>query len=137
MFSAVVQSGIAVLSPERKDAQRARARCDIRSGRITSCICVSRSAAAHLAARRAALCAPSAPGLLPPFTEYCLICKSSYIALSDSMITCHLNSIKHKKNKAAHEGKKDLPSSTVKELTKYAANHEMKMDFIALIIIVE
>ncbi len=34
MFSAVVQSGIAVLSPERKDAQRARARCDIRSGRI-------------------------------------------------------------------------------------------------------
>ncbi len=66
-------------------------------------------------------------------TEYCLICKSSYIALSDSMSTCHLNSIKHKKNKAAHEGKKDLPSSTVKELTKYAANHEMKMDFIALL----
>ena len=53
-------------------------------------------------------------------TEHCLICNCSYIALSDNMITAHLNSIKHKKNKVALEGeeetKKDLSLLTVKEL---------------------
>jgi hypothetical protein len=62
-------------------------------------------------------------------TEYCFICKSSYIALSDSMITCHLNSIKHKKNKAAYEGKKDLSLLTVKELTKICSKSFNENEF--------
>jgi hypothetical protein len=51
-------------------------------------------------------------------TEYCSICKSSYVAFSDTMIISHLNSTKHKKNKAALEGKRDLSLLSVKELTK-------------------
>ena len=52
-------------------------------------------------------------------TEHCLICKSYYIALSDNMITSHLNSTKHKKNKAIYEGKKcELSLLSVKELQK-------------------
>jgi hypothetical protein len=39
-------------------------------------------------------------------TEYCIICQSSYIAFSDNMITCHLNSIKHKKIKQNGKGKR-------------------------------
>ncbi len=31
-------------------------------------------------------------------TEYCHICQSSYIALTDNAITMHFNSTKHKKN---------------------------------------
>lgn len=51
-------------------------------------------------------------------TEYCFICKSSYVAFTDDIITCHINSIKHKKNKAALEGKKNISLLSVKELHK-------------------
>ena len=56
-------------------------------------------------------------------TEHCLICNCNYVAFNDNMVFEHLNSTKHKKNKAALEGKKegtkkDLSLLSVKELYK-------------------
>jgi len=51
-------------------------------------------------------------------TEYCNICNSSYIALSDSMIVAHLNSTKHKKNDSKRKDIINLSLLSVKELQK-------------------
>jgi hypothetical protein len=61
-------------------------------------------------------------------TEHCLICNSHYIALNETAIIKHINSIKHKKNKEIYESnlirnkeelpKKNLALLTVKELNK-------------------
>ena len=56
-------------------------------------------------------------------TEYCHICQSSYIALTDNAITMHFNSTKHKKNEnklnsAKNGAKLKLELLPVKELQK-------------------
>lgn len=56
-------------------------------------------------------------------TEHCIICDCYYVAFNDNMVFEHLNSTKHKKNKALLEAKKegtkqDLSLLSVKELYK-------------------
>ncbi len=60
-------------------------------------------------------------------TEYCFICKSSYVAFTDDIITCHLNSIKHKKTKQHKKVEKMYHYYLLKNNTKYAVKQLMTM----------
>lgn len=60
-------------------------------------------------------------------TEYCHICQSSFIALTDNAITMHFNSTKHKKNETKKNNinngsKLKLELLPVKELQKICSN---------------
>ncbi len=61
-------------------------------------------------------------------TERCIVCDCTYLAFNDNMITAHINTNKHKRNKEIYENnlirnkeesaKKNLALLTVKELNK-------------------
>jgi len=61
-------------------------------------------------------------------TEYCPICQSSYIALTENAKITHINSIKHQKNKQNYETKLnkdteiDLTLLSIKELQSIVSN---------------